>query len=51
MRGCECRSNQISHATVEATIRSLADMTGIVVVSTTNTLEKSLIASGWDGEA
>ena len=27
MRGCECRSNQISHATVEATFRPLADMT------------------------
>ena len=31
----ERRSNQISHATVEATIRPLVDMISIVVVSTT----------------
>jgi hypothetical protein len=50
-RRYRCDSNQISHATVEATIRPLADMISIVVVSTTNTVEESLTARGRHGEA
>jgi hypothetical protein len=47
----ERRSNQISHATVEATIRPLADMISTVVVSTTKPPGRSLAAWGRNGEA